>query len=101
MALKSRDLIIEYYEKEKDKYSNLDFSHFEEIASTPWKMVKEEMQNNNFLNVRLKYFGVFKVYKKRVEFMLKNIKERFNNNKLSETEYNELKNKLDKYINEN
>lgn len=60
MNLDAKDLIEGYFETIKEKYP--DFDRVNEVCRYPFKFVKEKMTEGKFRDIRLKYFGVFKVY---------------------------------------
>jgi adenylate kinase family enzyme len=60
MILEAKDIIEEYFETIKDKYS--DFEKVNITCRYPFKFVKEKITEGKFKDIRLKYFGTFKVY---------------------------------------
>lgn len=98
MKLHNEELIEEFYNKKKEEYPNLSLEQMKDICFGPWKFLKDEMESGELPTVRLKYFGTFQVYKGRAEFMLRNLKERFEANKITEKQYFKLKKMLEKFL---
>ena len=77
MKIENQDLMQEFYDLHiREKYPTLDFQRCKEICSGPWQYLKEQTENGNLPTIRLKYFGTFVVYPKRVTAILERITKR-------------------------
>lgn len=79
--------IQEYYEEVKDLYS-IDIKHFEKICRTPFLFVKGVMSAGLLVDIRLQYFGVFKVSKNKLKYYKENLIAKFARGDISEEKYN-------------
>jgi len=98
MILSNKELIEEFYELNKDKYPGLSLEQFKEICHAPWRYMKHEIESGELSEIRLKYFGVFRVYPGRAEKMLENLKTRFSKQQIEPKEYFRLKEMLEKFL---
>ena len=98
MKLTNKELIEEFYEREKDKYPGISLDEFKAVCYAPWDMTRRAMESGELETVRLKYFGTFQVYPKRAEQMLNNLKERFKYHKIDSRQYFELKEMIEKFL---
>lgn len=96
MKILSEDLIDEFHLKVKDKFPNISRKQSSEICHGPWRYLKNEMENGDLDNMRLKYFGTFQVYPGRAKIMLEKLEERLAT--IGQEEYNRLKKILTKFI---
>ena len=79
--------IKEYYEEVKDQY-DIDLVHFEKICRAPFLFVKGVMSSGLLMDIRLQYFGVFKVSKSKLKYYKKNLIEKFSRGDISEEKFN-------------
>ena len=96
--------IQNYYKEVKDKYSNITLQQFAEICNSPFRMVKEVMNNNCLKDIRLQYLGSFKVSSFRINSTIGKLKTLLENDKITQesfdkklniyNEYNKIKDKL-------
>jgi len=96
--ISNEDLITEFHAKSTNSYPGITFEQGKDICMTPWKFLKEEMENGELSEVRFKYFGTFQVYCGRAEIMLSNLKERFKINKIKREEFFRIKDMLDNFL---
>jgi len=96
----NRTNIEEYYETVKDMY-DVDFTEFNIICRTPFKFVKRIMNSGVLKDIRLKYFGVFKVAPSRVSYSKKRIKENLKKGVISQEKYDKKMEILNNYVREN
>lgn len=101
MKLSNDELIQEFYEKVKDQYPDITVEELKEICHSPWRYMKYTMENGSLDSFRMKYFGIFQVRIKRAEMMLKNLKTRFEANKIDHKEYFRYKEMIEKYLEKN
>jgi len=99
MKLENKDLIEEFYLKEKNKFPDLSLEDFKEVCFGPWRFLKAEMENGNLSEVRFKYFGTFQVYEGRVKHLLHNLNIRYSLNKIGKEDYLKRKAVLENYLN--
>lgn len=98
MKLENEQLIKEFHNKMSEKYPNIILEQAKDIAFTPWKFLKQEIENGELPEVRFKYFGTFQVYHGRAVNMLENLKERFRYNKINRDMFYKTKDMLEKFI---
>ena len=91
MKLESQELIEEFYENNKEKYGHLTFAQVKECAYTPYLYARKEIESGRLPIIRLKYFGTFIVYPKRVIKLLEGAKKAFEELKLDAKKYFEVK----------
>lgn len=94
----SDDLINEFYEVYKNEFTGLSKEDIKKICYTPFKHLKEEMSSDELPEIRLRYFGLFKVHPSRAKHKLRSIKERFKLHKISPKQYFKDKAILEKYL---
>ena len=62
----NQDLMSEFYQEIKDKYPEVDYNQIKDILFGSWMNLKQEMESGDLRDVRFEFFGVFRVYEKRV-----------------------------------
>lgn len=98
MKLLSADLLEEFYIGQKELYPDLTLEDFKKICFAPWEMLKHEIETGSLEEVRLKYFGVFKIYKGRAKSMLKITEDNYKKNYITKERYERLTEKLKDFI---
>lgn len=89
--------ISNFYDKYiKDVY-NITEEQCKDICSSPFRMLKEVISSGSMVDVRLQYFGLFKVNSGRVKYSLKNLEKKYQEERISKEKYIERKNILTKY----
>lgn len=79
--------IKEFYNKEiKDKF-DISEEECKLICLAPFKMLKSVMSGGTLKDIRLQYFGLFKVNASRVKYSLKNLEKKFEQGLISEERY--------------
>jgi len=96
-----RDFIYQYCESIKDKYPELSTAQIEEICRHPFSFVKEKMKQSNLPEVRLKYFGVFRVRLLRVKDRFAENEKMFSLGRITENRYLHFKKILTNFIERN
>ena len=96
-----RDFIQQYYESIRDKYPELSYVQIEEVCRHPFTFVKEKMKQPNLPEVRLKYFGVFRVKMLRVNDRFAENEKMFSLGRITEERYLHFKNILTNFIERN
>ena len=71
MSSSPRELIEEFYEQVKEKYPDMNYAQIEAICRHPFTFVRKKMEQPNLPDIRLKYFGVFRVKPYRAKDRLK------------------------------
>ncbi|MGL6063664.1 MAG: hypothetical protein ACRC0V_05215, partial [Fusobacteriaceae bacterium] len=94
MKLNNDVLIKEFYERVKDKYSKVLKDQYRDVCFYPWIFLKEQMSNGLLENIRFKYFGEFKVYKRRTEEYLNNLEKSYDKGEITEKHFKIVKEKL-------
>lgn len=95
------DLIEKFYKTTRDKYPNLTLEQYKEICKSPFNLIKETMKEGKLEDIRLQYFGVFKVFPARVKGMKNIITTRLRMGKMSKPEFDGVNDMLTSYIGEN
>lgn len=88
--------IEEYFQEVGEEY-NIEFDEFKKICLTPFLFIKEVMSSGKLKDIRLQYFGIFKVSPSRVTFSKKAIKENFDKGLISEDRFNKRMEVLNNY----
>ena len=97
--LKNPELLEEFFEENKYDYPDITQEQMKEIVFGPWRFLKKDMENGELGTVRFKYFGTFQVYEGRARNMLKQIKRKFEEQRLDHKIYFRVKEMLETYIN--
>ena len=93
------DLIREYHESIREEYPELTQEEVNLICSAPFKEVRMGIESGEFPTIRLKFFGTFLTYPKRVKAILVQYEKAFKNLTITPTKYFKVKAMLDKYLN--
>ena len=93
------NLIEEFYEENKHKYSDIPLNEFTSICNSPFKFIREVINRGLLKNIRLQYFGVFEVMPSRVKYSLKTLENNYETGKITEERYNKRKEILERYGN--
>lgn len=97
MKLNNAELIEEFYDSIKDEF-DLTFDQVVDICFGPFIFTKKIIEKGDFESVRLKYFGNFTVYSKRIKSMLEKNKEMLEEGRLSQEQFEKYNLKLLNYI---
>jgi nucleoid DNA-binding protein len=92
------ELVQEYFERIQEQYPELSLQDISEICHTPFLMVRREMEKGELTTIRLKYFGTFTVYPKRVKAVLSKMEKDFKELKLTPKIYFGKKEMIEKYL---
>ena len=98
MKLESQELVEEFDGKNKEKYPELRFEQVKEICYDHYIMTRKEMESGSLATIRLKYFGTFLVYPKRVAATLKMMERNFKELRMPAKLYFEKKAMIEKYL---
>ena len=55
------ELCSEIFREIREDFPDMTFSQFKEIVKAPWFMLQSEMEGDEYMPVRLHYFGVFQI----------------------------------------
>lgn len=64
------DYIHEFYDRIHSDYPHISFNQVDNICRANFRMVKKEFESGSLRNIRLRYFGVFTVYRGRAKGLL-------------------------------
>jgi hypothetical protein len=92
------DLVQEYYDSIRESHSGLTLEQCNEICSAPFIEVRKGIESGEFPAIRLKFFGTFVAYPKRVKGILKQYENLFKNHKITPSFYFKKKEQLEKYL---
>ena len=98
MRLSHQELIEEYFQQIRETYPSLSLEDVKEICQAPFKEVREGMESGAFPTIRLKFFGTFLAYPKRVAAILKHYDNQFKEMRISPTVYFKKKQLLETYL---
>ena len=99
MKLTHPELIQEYFESIQEQYPGLTLQKCDEICSASFIEVRKGIESGELPTIRLKFFGTFIAYPKRVKGILKNLENLFKNHKVSPSVYFKKKEQLEKFLN--
>ena len=99
MKLNHPELIQEYVESIQEQYPGLTLQQCNEICSAPFVEVRKGIESGELPTIRLKFFGTFIAYPKRVKGILKNLENLFKNHRVSPGIYFKKKEQLEKFLN--
>jgi hypothetical protein len=99
MRLLHPDLVQEYFDSIKDSHPELSLSQCNEIVSAPFVEVRKGIESGEFPTIRLKFFGTFVAYPKRVKFILTQYEKMFKEHRITPQNYFKKKEQLEKYLN--
>jgi hypothetical protein len=99
MKLTHSELIQEYFESIREQYPDLTLQQCDEICSAPFMEARKGIESGELPTIRLKFFGTFIAYPKRVKGILKNFERLFKNHKISPSNYFKKKEQLEKFLN--
>ncbi len=95
MRILHPDLIEEYYNSIKSQYPGLTKEQCNEICSAPFIEVRKGIESGEFLTIRLKLFGTFVVYPKRLTYYLKVFEKMFKEQRIGAISYFKKKEQLE------
>ena len=99
MKIEFKDLVKEFYEKNKESIGTYSFEKIHEICSFIFLCTKKFMEDGTLPNIRLQYFGNFLVRKKKIESENNKIKDNFDNKLIDAKTYFEYSKVLKTYLN--
>ena len=98
MEYSNPELFEAFYLKKKAEYPHLTFEQFKEIVSTPWLFVKQQMETGELPEIRLKFFGNFKVYPKKAASELNKLDDRLERKLISPEQHKKFKEMIETYL---
>lgn len=101
MKLDTQELLNEFFEKEKDNFPNVSYDQFKNIVYGPWMHLKSIIEKGTLEEVRIKYFGNFLIYPKKVEAEEKKLEKKFEDKTISEKEYLRIKTMIKNFYESN
>ena len=99
MKLIHPDLIQEYYDSIIESHPGLTLEQCNEICSAPFVEVRKGLESGEFPTIRLKFFGTFVAYPKRVKAILAQYERMFKDHKITPHNYFKKKEQLEKFLN--
>ena len=98
MRLLNPELFEEYYRQVKQEYPDLTQSQVEDICQAPFIEVRKAIESGTFPTVRLKFFGTFLAYPKRVAAILNIYEKGFKEHRVTPAVYFKKKEMLETYL---
>lgn len=89
--------IEEFYNEIRGKYSSISLEDTDKICRGPFKFIKEVISSGELKDIRLEYFGVFEVSKRRLNFKKKSLQESYENGTVSQAVYDKRMKILNSY----
>lgn len=99
MKLLHPDLIQEYFESIRETHTNVSLQQCNEICSGPFVQVRKGLESGEFPTIRLKFFGTFVAYPKRVKAILTQYEKMFKEHRITPQNYFKKKEQLEKFLN--
>ena len=99
MKLTHPELIQEYFESIRESHPNISLEQCNEICSGPFIQTRKAIESGEFPTIRLKFFGTFVAYPKRVKAILGQYEKMFKEHKITPYNYFKKKEQLEKYLN--
>lgn len=99
MRLQHADLIQEFYDSIREEHTNISLEQCNEICSGPFIHTRKAIESGELPTIRLKFFGTFVAYPKRVKGILKQYEKMFKEHKITPLNYFKKKEQLEKYLN--
>jgi hypothetical protein len=99
MRILHPDLIQEYYNSIKEQYPDLSLEQCNQVCSAPFIEVRKGIESGEFPTTRLKFFGTFVAYPKRVKAILNHYEKMFKTHKITPLNYFKKKEQLEKFLN--
>ena len=100
MRLDNQQLFTEFFEENKEDFPNVSYEQMKEIISGPWRQLNRIMSEGLMEEMRIKYFGNFTLYPKRVQSELSNLERRYKSGTVAEKDYIRIKTMINKYLDE-
>jgi hypothetical protein len=98
MIRSNQELVEEFYEANKHLYPGMSLEEVKLCCNTPFLFVRKEMESGDLKTIRLKFFGTFLTYPKRIEHVLIRMERQFKELTLSAKTYFEKKAMINKYL---
>lgn len=98
MLINNQDLMSEFYEMIKETYPELSYEQCKKVLFSPWRFLKREMESGELPIIRFQYFGSFRVFKGRANYMRWVNEERFKKGLASEEDYKLVDEMLENYL---
>lgn len=99
MRLENKEIFEEFCKKHSHQFPGMNEQQIKEACYSSWSFLKKEMESSELPNIRLKYFGNFKVYDSKVVRMLTTMKDKFINKRIDPKNYFRIKKMLETYLN--
>jgi len=79
-------------------YPDLTLEQMTAVCHTPFKFLREQIEGDKLVEVRLKYFGTFQVFPGRAKNYLFNLKRKSINNEVNTPDYERVSSMIEKYL---
>ncbi len=100
MKLDNLELLNEFFAKERETFPDISYDQVRDIVAGPWRHLHKVMTDGELEEVRIKYFGNFTIYPKKVEAEAAKLELRFKSGTVSEKDYIRIKEMIKKYQDE-
>lgn len=98
MKFNSKDLFDAFYQLYGGKYPHLSKEQMKEAIYTPWQVLHETIANGSLDSFRMKYIGMFRVYKGNAKKGLAKAKDYYEKGIITEEKYLEVKRNVENFL---
>ena len=98
MKLQTPELLEEYCQGVLKDYPELTEEQCREMCLISWRYVKKEMESGDLPDIRMKYLGVFSVYKGSAINQLKSLPNKLKSGKITQEKFGKLEKMITKRI---
>lgn len=98
MRLRNQELMNEFYDRMLPQFTGLTLEQFTAICHTQYQFLRECIEGDDIVEIRLKYLGSFQVYPGRAKNFLYSLKERLKFNKIEPHLYKKMSGMLERYL---
>ena len=98
MDIQVPKLIKGFYESIKEENPDLTLQQIEDMVTSPYKMVRDDMEAGEFSMSRLTEFGCFFVFPNRAKYMEVAAKKRLEKGLITQQEFDDLAQKVKTFL---
>lgn len=101
MNIQFPQLIQEFYDQIKEQNPDLTLEQVTDIVTSPYHMVRDDMEAGEFSMLRLTEFGCFFVFPNRAKYMLEAAEKKLEKGLITQKRYDELVIKVKTFLDGN
>lgn len=99
MRIKNQELMSEFYDRMLPIYPELTLEQMTEICYTQYQFLRNCIEGDDIVEIRLKYLGSFQVFPGRAKNYLYNMKERLRYRKIEPHVFQRVSGMINRYLN--